>query len=332
MTFTVTYRDSDGARRDKMVDSENRAECLAACRAQGITPLSIREGVCAPRRRAVKSRPALLLLLAVLLIVSVGAVWWFLSRGEEVPQPAETPQRVKRTTPNVKRPERPKQKDEVQTAAVHVVEAPKPVKIDPNARPEKVGETVNGYIKLPSGRLHRVRGVVTNDVAQTMRGKYAIFDYNCDNEIACYLSLKPGDAIFGTMKYNGKFKAEFLKSLETPIVINPDDSEEDKALKRNVRDAKIQLKLAMDNGEDIEQIMTNTRQELQDLARYKLDLTRHLHDMRHEGKLATVEELQDAVDAANKMLEARGIAPMKFGPLVRQKMLMELQKEKEQKQ
>ena len=329
MTFTVTYRDSDGVRRDKIVDSENRAGCMAACRAQGITPLSIREGACASHHRAVKSRRAVLLLLAVLLVVCAGAVWWFLSRREEVPQPAEAPQRVKRTTPDVKRPERPKRKDEVQTAAVHVAEAPKPVRIDPNARPEKVGETVNGYIKLPSGRLHKVVGVVTNNSAQAMRGKYAIFEYNCDNEIACYLSLKPGDAIFGTMKYNGKFKEEFLKSLETPIVINPDDSEEDKALKRSVRDAKIQLKAALDNGEDIEKIMADTRRELQDMARYKMDLKRHLYDLQRDGKVKTVEDLQDVVDAANKMLEEKGIAPMKFGPLVRQKMLMELQKEKE---
>ena len=335
MTFTVTYRDKDGALREECVEAANRAECVVACKERGIVPTGIREGrpSVRPRSGGGVSRSAQLFgkgkLIAVVVTVAaacgVGIAWWLWPRAEpqqEVHRPPKkvvTPPPVKRQPKVAEHPSRP--------AETNVAPTPEPVKIDPNARPEKVGETVNGYIKLPSGRLHKVRGVVTNDVAQATRGKYAIFPHHCENEIACYLSLKPGDAIFGTMKYNGRFKKEFLKSLETPIVIEPDDSEEVKELKRNVRDAKIQLKIAMDNGEDIEKIMADTRQELQDLARYKMDLTRHLHDMRHEGKLTTVEDLQDAVDAANKMLEARGIAPMKFGPLVRQKMLMELEKE-----
>jgi hypothetical protein len=133
------------------------------------------------------------------------------------------------------------------------------------------------------------------------------------------------------MKYSGRFKDDFLESLETPIVIEPDDPDDVKGLKRNVREAKIQLKEALDRGEDIEQIMLDTRKELQDLARYKMDLTHTIYEMRRD-KPMTTEELQDAVDAANKMLEAKGIAPMKFGPLVRQKMLMAMEQEKEQKQ
>ena len=330
MTFTVTYRAEDGALREEVMESASRADCMSECRRRGIAPLKLTEGRPHSARNAARARGRWIAAISVVLLLTSGlGVLWWLWPNEEPQQ--EVAQQEKKIAPPPLVKHQPKAVERSQQAETNSVPTPEPVKIDPNARPEKVGETLNGYIKLPSGRLHKVRGVVTNDVAQATRGKYAIFPYNCENEIACYLSLKPGDAIFGTMKYNGRFKEEFLKSLETPIVIDPEDSDEVKELKRNVREAKIQLKIALDNGEDIEQIMTDTRRELQDLARYKMDLTRHIHDLRHDGKLTTVDDLQDAVDAANKMLEARGISPMKFGPLVRQKMLMELEKEKEQK-
>ena len=60
-----------------------------------------------------------------------------------------------------------------------------------------------------------------------------------------------------------------------------------------------------------------------------MDLERQLRELNKE-KPMSVDDLQLAVDAANRMLEAKGIAPMKFGPLVRQKMLLEMQKGKGQ--
>ena len=44
MTFTVTYRDKSGARREEAIEAADRAACVAACRARGILPLAIREG------------------------------------------------------------------------------------------------------------------------------------------------------------------------------------------------------------------------------------------------------------------------------------------------
>ena len=198
-----------------------------------------------------------------------------------------------------------------------------PPKIDPNARPTKVGETVNGYIKLPSGRIHRVLGVVTNSATASIKGKYEIFDHACENEIAGFLSMEPGQGLVGTPRYNGRFKRDFLESLKHPIIVSKDDSPEDAALKRNVIQAKIELKEALDRGEDIEQIMLDTRREMQDLARYKQELKQQMHEMvkSSEGEMTT-EEMQDLLDAANKMLDAKGIAPMTFGPLTRRKIMM----------
>ena len=44
MTFTVTYRDQTGAKREEAIEAASRAACVAACRARGISPIAIREG------------------------------------------------------------------------------------------------------------------------------------------------------------------------------------------------------------------------------------------------------------------------------------------------
>ena len=80
--------------------------------------------------------------------------------------------------------------------------APKPqqpveTKVDPNARPTKVGEVVNGYVMLPSGRIHKPTGVVTNRVADYGKSKYSIFENRSDNEIAGILMANTGNADVG---------------------------------------------------------------------------------------------------------------------------------------
>lgn len=205
-----------------------------------------------------------------------------------------------------------------------VEEKVEPQKVDPNARPTKVGEVVNGYVLLPSGRLHKRQGVVTNSVTSRAKGAYHIFDHACDNEIACYLSIKPGDALVGPARYTGRFKEKFLESLKTPIIVTEDDTPEQAQLKRDVIAAKLQLKDALDRGEDIEQIMLDTRQELQDLARYKMELRKQFNELRRaEG--TTEKDVETLLEACNKMLESKGIAPMKFGPITRRKLMTELE-------
>ena len=206
------------------------------------------------------------------------------------------------------------------SAPVKKPEQKEPAKPDPNARPTKVGEVVNGYVLLPSGRMHKRTGVITNTPAMRPKGKYAIFSRKTDNEIAAYLSLKPGDTIVGTPHYNGRFAKEFLASLKEPITISEDDTPEQIELKNMVIAARKDLKDAYDRGEDIEQIMLNTRAELQAMMRYKNDLKQQFNKLRREENI-TDKDVEDLFDACNLMLEKKGIAPMKFGPITRRRMM-----------
>lgn len=196
-------------------------------------------------------------------------------------------------------------------------ENPKPV--DPNARPTKVGEMVNGYVMLPSGRIHRRVGAVTNSIAQRPKPHYHIFKHKTDNEIASYLSMQPGDTLIGTRRNTGNFKKFFLESLKEPIIVTSDDTPEQAKLKRDVNAARQQLKDALDHGEDIEQIMIQTRNELQDLMRVKNSMRKLFNE--EVTKCKTEQDVDDMLTACNKMLAEKGIAPLKCGYLTRMNIL-----------
>ena len=202
--------------------------------------------------------------------------------------------------------------------------APKPqqpveVKVDPNARPTKVGEVVNGYVMLPSGRIHKPTGVVTNRVADYGKSKYSIFENRSDNEIASILMTNPGNAVVGTKRYDKWFEKQFLKSIETPIEVSPDDEPWQADLKKLVIQARLELKEAHDKGEDIATIMSESRQQLQDLAKYKQSVKQKY--AQNVKECATEQEVADLQKAVNVMLEEKGCAPMNFTPLTKMRLM-----------
>lgn len=319
--WTVTYREKSGLKTSVVIEAEDRAGVFAELKQRGINAISIAEGVAKAKRRSMPSlgggsaSKSVWAIVAVMVVAAIGVVVWLsFSTDDKVEiEEAPKPKAVKTPAPM---PEKPK------PVKVEKPEEPAPVKIDPNARPTKVGETVNGYIKLPSGRLHKVRGVITNSVSAIQtKGKYEIFEHHCENEIACLLTIQPGQGLVGTPRYNGRFTKEFLESLKKPIVINDDDSEEDKELKRNVNLAKQELKAAYDRGEDIEKIMLDTRREYQDLAMYKQELRQLIYEYK-KTENPSDQDVEDYVTAANKLLEAKGIAPLNIGPISRRKLMM----------
>ena len=195
------------------------------------------------------------------------------------------------------------------------------VKVDPNARPTKVGEVVNGYVMLPSGRIHKPTGVVTNRVADYGKSKYSIFKNRSDNEIASILMAKPGEAVVGTKRYDKWFEKQFLKSIETPIIVSKDDEPWQADLKRLVVRARLELKTAYDNGEDIARIMSESRQQLQDLSKYKQSVKQIYAQNLKECE--TEDDVKDLQKAVNMMLEGKGCAPINFTPLTKLHLMKE---------
>lgn len=170
--------------------------------------------------------------------------------------------------------------------------------------------------------------IQTNDLTKKVyRIESKVFDNHCDREIAVLLNSPPGAMRIGPANpYNEKFTKGFLKSLETPIIISPDDSEEVAALKRAVRETKIELKARYDAGEDIAKIMNDTNRQMKELALYKEELRRMVAKESRSGKSA--EEVSDLYAAANKMLADRGVAPLRVPSMLKHRLELQAIKEK----
>lgn len=265
------------------------------------------------KKGGAKAPTALKGIVAGLLAVVIGVVCWI----------------VFGPSPEAAKPEAEKGRGRIKEVAPAVVshavsnEVPvreeKEERVDPNARPTKIGQKLNGYVMLADGSLHKVLG--ENHIkASDNKGWYAIFDHPAENIIAGVLALEPGQTIVGTPNYNGRFTASFLKSLTTPFFVSKDDTEEVKALKQAVKEAKIELKAAYDRGEDIEAIILKARADAQKLARVKQDVRREM--LKGLRAAESAEDAEVTFEAANKYLESKGVAPLDDAPLTRIKLKM----------
>ena len=244
---------------------------------------------------------------AALAVVALAAgAWWWLAR--RVPEPVA--------------PEKPKRP----------AKAPPPVVAEPTPQPKP-----KDYSSLDNIQLRRLPESETNNLTEAQvkywrmfhpwpppdkdqpkakHGKYHIFETRADNEIAFVLATEPGTMVIGNRSVGPDFESRFLKSLEKPIIVSKDDSEYEQNLKRAVIEAKLNLKDALDRGEDIGKIMDEARAELQKLARYRAQLEKEATVMLHRGEIGAADA-EDVIKAVNKMLEEKGIAPIELNSMSR---------------
>ena len=313
MLFTVTYRENDGAKVEVEIEAANRAACLSECKARMITPVGVREG---RSGRAVGASPKgkqftlhFYLFVAIAAMAAI-ALWWWLGRGEARPSPAKPSPAEQPTAAS--RPDMRPSKPRV-TPPPAVTNAPAPATNAPVAR--KAQETYideRGIERYPGGM--RVRRPPARTVKIEIDPLHR-FKHTSEAQIAGLLEVKPGSLIVGDMKYSYRFVEDFKESLKEPIEILDTDSEYDRQLKLDVIETKKQLKAAMDRGEDIAQIMTDTRNDLRKLGQYREELRQELHKLRAGGEY-TDQDLEDLTAAANKLLADKGCRPIKMPTLL----------------
>lgn len=250
--------------------------------------------------------------LALVIVLAIGAgAYWFVTNEAPKPvvkeAPVEQQEQIADVVPDV--------------APTPVVEAPAPKAIDPNARPTKVGEEVNNYVMLPNGTIHKRNGLKVVKVSEwNTKSRYQIFDHFTDNEFATLLTLPPGESLIGGGVFPANYEEQFLKSLQTPIIISKDDQEDIQELKRAIIKTRMELKDAYDRGEDIRKIVSEAYEETQQLAAYKDDISAALNDYLSKPEV-TEQDLDDFITSANTLLEEKGIAPITMGPFMKARLL-----------
>ena len=167
----------------------------------------------------------------------------------------------------------------------------------------------DGTLKRYSKYVH----VVTNKRSKiSMSLAELTFSQSSDRAISNLLTVRPGEQLVGDITYDEGFMRRFLKSLETPIVIDEqNDTAVQKELKRLVIETRNDLKARHDAGEDIVAIMNETRQQLRELGIYREEIKKMVSDARKQSGEMSEQDERDLIAAANKMLADRGCEPLR---------------------
>lgn len=147
-----------------------------------------------------------------------------------------------------------------------------------------------------------------NPTRISTRGNMHEFKHPVENEIAALIMTQPGEPLVGEPDYSN-MKQDFVNALIDKIEISDDDSELDKELKLNVEEMKKELAERVKNGEDIVEIFKEARRELRASAEYKNNLSELVQEQLYNPEISD-EDLTSTIQAANKMLEAKGIEPI----------------------
>lgn len=170
--------------------------------------------------------------------------------------------------------------------------------------------------KLVSSVTNRSSGYIVDNTlmkngkkAQHVRELPSIWSTTTDGLIAGLLFNSATHADMPPLPHMSTLAAdrEFLKSLNTPIEISTDDTEDIKAIKLIVRAARQDIKDRMEAGEHFNDILTEHQTILNDNGAIRRDAINGLLEVRRNG---SDSDISIYVTAINKHLESLGISPI----------------------
>lgn len=154
---------------------------------------------------------------------------------------------------------------------------------------------------------------VHTSVVHTVTIEQKLFSNRADQMLAILMTTEPGEDIFGEPEdYMGRnFKQELQNAVVSKIEFSPDDTEYERELKQMVIEAKQELFSRIRDGEDGCQVILDAYKELKNLGAYKDELKDCLEKAIRDESMSN-EDVEFVLEAANKMLQERGISEMKM--------------------
>ena len=144
---------------------------------------------------------------------------------------------------------------------------------------------------MPDGKTKRI-----------VRPPKPIWDNAADQLIAFAISIEPG--VDAPPLPTGVSNDEFRRALKKNIVINPDDSEEVKKIKRRVRDARREILEIMDStGKSFEEVLNDHHAQMNQNSALYHEALRGLTDIEKNG---SPEEIALYIEKSNELLRSQG--------------------------
>lgn len=287
--------------------ADSRKDALDQMKARGFAVLSCKEcSNCMTKQvgRPFSSRYVIWSTLAIVVAVSGILAFIFLGEKSEEKPPVPPPKKIKSAKAQQPLTHRVK--------AVTAVEA-EPIDTNLLKRIKHVKHPVTGADMvitqkvvelLPNAGI--IGKVYTNNVIKPPKKLFKTFS---ENYIVGLMRAEPGMPVVG-MRLPKNFDEEFKAHIAEPINILPDDTEEDIALKRRMQEIKKTMAGLIADGRTPSEVIMEERKEMNRLARMRTNAMKDLADFRRKG--ATREEVENYVEAANKLMDEYGAKHIKM--------------------
>lgn len=302
--------------REERIEAANRSECVAKCKAQGIAPISVKDGGkvsnAEVQRRGGRRVRTGLLWLAIGIVVG-GGVWrWFLGRQSEVTIEQEKPKTIVRVK-------------EVTKSVVSVSKAPQQIK-----EVLEVDKPPKGYIRLPMGKDIRCKLPPIGETKQLLAfgemyeidsagnvkslSPPPIFDNRFENTMMALSSegmgMMPGAAEMIP-------KDEVVSFLMKPIEVKEDDNEDVIAKKIATAEMKEALKEFLKSGGTWEEFVAQARSIQQAEQMLESEARMEMAKILRDGDIELAKEYKNKVNAFMKSKGYRGLKlPSKWKELI----------------
>ena len=143
----------------------------------------------------------------------------------------------------------------------------------------------------PDGKLERI-----------VKPPKQVWNNAADQLIAFALSIEPG--VEAPPLPSGITNDEFRRALKKDIVINSDDSERVKEIKRRVRDTRREILAVMDEtGKSFEQVLNEHRAQMNQNSLLYHEALKGLKEVKQNG---TPEEVAQYIEKSNELLRSQG--------------------------
>lgn len=301
MKWSVTYRAKDGKQAAMLVDAESRETLFKVLADKGINAIRV-EAAKNIRNAAVSGAifgKAFIWGGVAVAIVGLGT-YFALSFGSGSDGPtvetAPKKKRIQDATPTIPTNQTPVQAEPtpIDTSIISVRKT-----INPFTGEEMMFTNRHKQVKANAGIISR-ESLANNK----HKPKRKLFKHHSENYICGLMRTPLGMPIVrGRLPKN--FDEDFVKSYAEEIKIEPEDTEEDIALKQAMIDFKEEIRDQIANGESVSTMVLESREEQNKLAEYRKNLMRTIADLRREG--ATKDELNEVRKAANVMLDQKGL-------------------------
>ena len=298
MKFVVDYRGPDGSHQQKEIEADDRAAVFSELKKLGISAIAVREGAMTKKAKTAKGPskplpPSVLrgVFAGVIVIVLVVALFFVFGNRDVKTQEraAEKSKLIKEVTPAALKPPSAL----VETNAVPVTAETYDKGLGDDWETIQRVKKEGGQYVDAQGKRHRVK------VAKT------IFDHNTDSILCAVLCAGTQEIMLPP--FDGNEDREFLKSLETPIVIMNDDPDDVKQKKLLVRAARKEVKDMMDQGHSFQSIIQSHRADM-DLQRESV--AQAVEGLREYLDKGDEEGAELYIEAMNPVLEKMGATPL----------------------